>query len=704
MPTKPRNRRSQNSVSAIRVGVDTGGTFTDFVFELDGRLQIFKLASTPADPAQAILAGLKRIAELASDQAAALEVVHGTTVGTNALLQRRGARTALVTTKGFEDVLEIGRQARPELYNLNAIKPSPLVPDKLRFGANERVAASGEVLEKLTDAGIRNLVLKLKRSKPESIAISFLFSFANPEHEKRIAAALASLGVPLSVSHQILPEYREYERTSTVAINAYLQPLMGSYLTRLINSSFSKTAQQLKSHPRPKTQSPRPSFRVMQSSGGSISAAAAAEEPVRTILSGPAGGIVGALRSARTAGFPDIITFDMGGTSTDVALCDHGTLRMTNEATVSGLPIAVPVMDIHTVGAGGGSIARVDEGGSLRVGPESAGADPGPACYGKSWLPTVTDAHLVLGHFGGCGLLGGKFELDEERARLAMTALAKEMSQAANRKVNFQQAAQGVVAVVNTNMERALRRISVERGYDPRDFALLPFGGAGGLHAVDLARALRIPTIISPSAGGALSAIGVLAADVVKDQSRTVMLEAGAGIQAKLDVTFRELQQSNRASLLREGFEDARQRHVRSLAARYKGQSFELELSQTSGDVVAAFHRAHLARYGYAQRSNIVEIVAVRLRSSGIVEPLKQTRLPRSKPVEAKASAHVDTLMDGKKLRVGLYEREGLSANSKLRAPCIVVEYSSTTLIPGGTQAKVDPYGNLIISLLKHST
>jgi N-methylhydantoinase A len=700
MPTKIRSKRSQDSIPAIRVGVDTGGTFTDFVFELDGELQIFKLASTPADPAQAILEGLRKIAALASVQTAPLEVVHGTTVGTNALLQRRGARTALVTTRGFEDVLEIGRQARPELYNLNAIKPAPLVPDNLRFGASERIAASGEVLEALTDGDVAALVNKLKRAKPDSIAISLLFSFAKPTHEQRLAVALAALKVPLSVSHRILPEYREYERTSTVAVNAYLQPLMGSYLNRLINSSSAQTIQLPKDRQRPKAKDPGPSFRVMQSSGGSISAAAAAQEPVRTILSGPAGGIVGALRSARSAGFQDIITFDMGGTSTDVALCDRGTLRMTNEATVSGLPVAVPVMDIHTVGAGGGSVARVDEGGSLRVGPESAGADPGPACYGKSWLPTVTDAHLVLGHFGGCGLLGDKFRLDEERARAVMASLAAEMSQAGSRKVNAPQAAQGVLSVVNTNMERALRRISVERGYDPRDFALLPFGGAGGLHAVELARALRIPTIISPSAGGALSAIGVLAADVVKDKSQTVMLEVTPGIKAKLDVRFRELEKSNRASLLREGFDDASQRHDRSLAVRYKGQSFELELKQTSGDIAEAFHRAHLARYGYAQLSATVEVVAARLRSSGIVKPLRQSRLPKSKPTVAKSRAQVETVFEGKKLRVQLYERDDLAAETRLLSPCIVVEYSSTTLIPTGAQARVDAYGNLIINLL----
>jgi N-methylhydantoinase A len=685
----------------IRVGVDTGGTFTDFVFEVNGRLQIFKLASTPADPAHAILAGLEQIAEITQTTLGNLEVVHGTTVGTNALLQRKGARTALVTTKGFEDVLAIGRQARPELYNLNAVKPPPLVSDQLRFGVSERVTASGEVLQELSAADVNDLVQKVKRARAESVAISLLFSFTHPAHEQQLARGLASLNIPLSISHQILPEYREYERTSTITINAYLQPLMGTYLSRL-SAAHGEIEPAAVNNQRPKTKDQRPVFslRVMQSSGGSISATAAAAEPVRTILSGPAGGIVGALRAARAAGFPNIITFDMGGTSTDVALCDRGVLRMTNEASVAGLPVAVSVMDIHTVGAGGGSIARIDEGGSLRVGPESAGADPGPACYGRSLLPTVTDAHLVLGHFGGGGLLGGAFKLDEARAREALTGLAREMSKAASRNVSITEAAQGVLSVVNTNMERALRRISVERGYDPRGFALLPFGGAGGLHAVDLARALRIPTIIAPGSAGALSAIGVLAADVVKDQSRTVMLEVKPGMASELKRAFNEMERATRSALRREGFADARQRHERSLAVRYKGQSFELEIKQTTGDIAAAFHRAHQARYGYAQKTNIVEIVGARLRSIGVVEKLRQTRVPAPRKVEsARPRDQIKTFLDGRQVRAGLYRRDELPAGAKLRVPCIVTEYSSTTLIPHGAKASVDIYGNLIINL-----
>jgi len=650
----------------IRIGVDTGGTFTDFVFERDGRLSLFKLPSTPSDPSLAIRQGLDRICAETGAQLDRLEVVHGTTVGTNALLQRRGARIALVTTRGFEDVLAIGRQARPELYNLNAIKGQSLVEDELRLGVRERVVASGEVIEPLEERDLEGLTEKIRRAGVEAVAISLLFSFLHPAHEERIASALASLGVPLSISSRILPEYREYERTSTVVINAYLQPLMGRYLNRLSTANGKKL-----------------NLRVMQSSGGSISAEVAAVEPVRTILSGPSGGVVGALRAAQSAGIKNVITFDMGGTSTDVALCDSGAIRTTNEATVAGLPVAVSVMDIHTVGAGGGSIARVDEGGSLRVGPESAGADPGPACYGRSLLPTVTDAHVVLGHFGGAGLLGGEFKLDEKRARDAIATLADDLSRVSRKRTSITAAAEGVLAVANTNMERALRHISVERGHDPRQFALMPFGGAGGLHAVDLARALRIPTVIVPTAPGALSAVGVLVADVIKDQSRTVMFYYSAKEIAKLGKVFVEMEREAAKVLRSEGFPRSRQRHERSLAMRYRGQSFELEVRDMTGDLAAAFHRAHRERYGYAQEESEIEIVSARVRSFGLVEKLAQRKIPSGKS----------------KPHGNIYRRDELHAGAKLKTPCIVTEYSATTLIDADSKARIDSYGNILITV-----
>ena len=683
---KTRNK----TVDSVRVGIDTGGTFTDFVYQAGRDLRVFKIASTPDDPSRAIAEGIERVA--AETGSRAIEVVHGTTVGTNALLQRRGARTALVTTEGFEDVIEIGRQARPELYNLNAVKPPPLVPSELRFGVHERVTATGEVLERPNESDLGKLVEKLRAAKCESIAVSLLFSFVHPQHEKKIADHLGELGLPISISHEVLPEYREYERTSTVVVNAYLQPLMGRYLTRLTGYAGVPPASLRDARV--------PSLQVMQSSGGSISAHAAAREPVRTILSGPAGGVVGSLRVASAAKFENIITFDMGGTSTDVALCDRDGMRLTNESIVAGVPIAIPMMDIHTVGAGGGSIARVDEGGSLRVGPESAGADPGPACYGRSLLPTVTDAHVVLGHFPGASLLGGEFKLDEARAHQSLGQLASQMSAAAKRKVSSTEAAQGVLDVVTAGMERALRHISVERGHDPRDFTLVPFGGAGGLHAVALARALRVPRVLVPASPGTLSAVGVLAADVVKDQSHTVMLEAGHESQRALEKIFREMEKQARATLRREGFADGKQRHKRSLAVRYKGQSFELQIKQTTGNIAAAFHQAHHSRYGYAQPKNVVEIVSARVRSVGIIEKLKIQKLKSSSSkMITKPHDFVETYFDRKKIRAAVYRREALSAGSRLRTPCIVTEYSATTVVPAGANADVDGYGNLIIKL-----
>jgi len=685
MTTKYEARKAKFKPQHIRIGVDTGGTFTDFVFEKDGCLNLFKLPSTPSDPSKAITEGLTRICTQTGFSFNELEVVHGTTVGTNALLQRRGARTALVTTKGFEDVLVIGRQARPELYNLNAIKPAPLVADELRIGVAERVVASGEVIEALDDGDLAKLVSRLERSGAEAIAISLLFSFLHPEHEERIATALTSLGVPLSVSSRIIPEYREFERTSTVVINAYLQPLMGRYLKKLADSSMQENSKTKKLQ-----------LRVMQSSGGSISADLAATEPVRTILSGPSGGVVGALRSASAAGLSNVITFDMGGTSTDVALCAGGSIRTTNEAVVAGLPVAVSVMDIHTVGAGGGSIARVDEGGSLRVGPESAGADPGPACYGRSTLPTVTDAHVVLGHFAGGGLLGGEFRLDEKRAAGALSVLAEDLSKASGKRCSVIAAAEGVLAVANTNMEKALRHISVERGHDPRQFALLPFGGAGGLHAVQLARALRIPNIIAPTAAGALSAVGVLVASVVKDQSRTVMLACDRESLKALPRIFKDMEMEGREVLRSEGFKDGKQRHERSLAMRYRGQSFELEIKQTSGDIVNAFHQSHRARYGYAQEQNSVEIVSTRVRSIGLVEELKEESRAVARRL-VKPHGRVMAYVSGKRARVGVYRREELRPGARLVTPCIVTEYSATTLVSADMKAHLDDFGNLLM-------
>jgi N-methylhydantoinase A len=690
------------SRARLRIGVDTGGTFTDFIaiFQgesaLDKRQLTFKIPSTPAAPAQAILQGVARILTEFASATPAVQLVHGTTVATNALLERKGARTALITTAGFEDVLEIGRQARPDLYNLAVTRPAPLVPAELRFGIKERLSADGSVLEALRAEELTALRTQLQRANVESIAIVLLFAFANPAHEQAIAAALTDLGVPLSISHQILPEYREYERTSTVVVNAYLAPRVSRYIEQLVTGLTDLF--QARSRSLPSALRQRYGLRIMQSSGGSISAETAAREPVRTILSGPAGGVVAATQIAALAGFEEILTFDMGGTSTDVALCEGGT-RTTNEAQITGLPVAVPVLDIHTVGAGGGSLATVDAGGALRVGPESAGADPGPACYGKGTRPTVTDANCVLGRFAGGGLLSGALKLDEMRAANALDELAAALTQASAKRVTRTQAALGVIRVANANMERALRLVSIERGHDPRRFTLVSFGGAGGLHAAALASALRLPRVIVPAYPGAFSALGVLLADVVKDYSRTVMLTVppGSSLPRNIAAEFAQLEKLALRELRAEGFAKPACRLVRALALRYRGQSFELEIAD-QGDTLAAFHQAHQTRYGHADPHRAVEIVSLRLRALGVTEKPELTAAKRVRAYQAKPARTAAVVLTGKPVSLPVYERESLRPGAQLTAPSIVVEYGSTTLIPPGWQASLDRWQNLVLT------
>ncbi|MEP7271347.1 MAG: hydantoinase/oxoprolinase family protein [Acidobacteriota bacterium] len=676
----------------LRIGVDTGGTFTDFI-AFSGRYRIaFKVPSTPDAPAEAILKGIAKVLSdpdlSAADSSVGAEIAHGTTVATNALLERQGARTALVTTAGFEDVIEIGRQARPDLYNLNVTRPGALVERELRFGVKERVDHTGRIIAALDVGEVVALTERLRRAEVESIAICLLFSFANPSHERAVADALGTLNLPISISHEILPEYREYERTSTVVVNAYLAPRVGRYL-RALEAGLSHMI---------RASSERSRLRIMQSSGGSISAEVAAREPVRTILSGPAGGVVASLRVADLAEIPDIITFDMGGTSTDVALC-QGMARTTNEVQLSGIPVAVPVIDIHTVGAGGGSIAFVDPGGALRVGPRSAGADPGPACYGKGTLPTVTDANLVLGRFGGEGLLSGEMTLDSARARKAIDLLAEELSGASQRRVTRTAAARGVIEVANINMEQALRLVSTEHGHDPRQFTLLSFGGAGGLHAVALAEALRIPKVLVPADPGTFSALGVLLSDVVRDYSRTVMLvlPPGSRPDRAVEKEFVKLEKGALADLRAEGFAGSKSRLVRSFAMRYRGQSFELDIpwSENPG---ASFHRAHRKRYGHGDALAEIEIVNLRLRAIGItVKPtLARHQAGRRGKVEAKGFASV-VFVGRAGLRTPVIDRAKLNCGSKVEGPAIIVEYGSTTLVPPGWLLEVDSWLNLLL-------
>ncbi|HWO00290.1 MAG TPA: hydantoinase/oxoprolinase family protein [Blastocatellia bacterium] len=726
-------RKQTSALEKIRIGIDTGGTFTDFVVARGSRIDSFKIASTPHNPAEAILDGITRI--LTAADAAPSDIVHGTTVATNALLERKGARTALLTTAGFEDVIEIGRQNRPEIYNLMVTRPAPLVPRELRFGLTERIGPDGSVITGLGQSELATVIQKIAGIHPkvESVAVCFLFSFANPAHEREAGRALESLGTPVSLSHKILPEFREYERTATVVINAYLVPLMSKYLSSLaegldavaggrwpaaggsvVSDQWSVASKKISKESRRKNLKPdrplttdhwplttalRPpatALRVMQSNGGSVSAATAAAEPVRAILSGPAGGVIGALRVCAAAGVRDIITFDMGGTSTDVALC-RGEAHTTNEALVAGLPVAVPVIDIHTVGAGGGSIARVDAAGALRVGPESAGADPGPACYGRGEEVTVTDANLVLGRFGGSGLLGGEMKLDLDRANLALSRLAAEMSRFSAKKVSPQRAALGVVQVANANMERALRVVSIERGRDPRMFSLVSFGGAGGLHVCELAEALRIPRVVVPRSPGTLSALGVLLGDVVKDYSRTVMLKAAGLDLAAVERSYAALEKQALRDLGDEGFTARITKLVRSAAVRYAGQSFEIEVPFT-GRLEASFHAAHLERYGYADKKRATEIVSLRVRGIGVTEK-PQLRRTASRKTHAPEAKHLATVsLTGRASRVPVYSRDGLRTGASFEGPAVVSEYSSTTLVPSGWRVSVDPWLNLFIN------
>jgi N-methylhydantoinase A len=670
----------------MRIATDTGGTFTDCVFVRDGRLEILKVPSHSKQPAASIANALAEVgARLGSATSDKIELVCGTTVGTNALLERRGGRVMLITTAGFEDVLEIGRQARPKLYDLLFQKPDVLVPGNRRVGARERVAADGKIVTALTPKEVRRLARKVQQVRPEAVAICFLFAFRNPHHEAALAKALRKAGYLVSVSHEILPEFREFERTSTTVINAYLAPVMTTYLREAEGCARAAWKQ--------KPTKPKISVRVMQSNGGIISAQRAADEPVRTVLSGPAGGVLGAAYAAGLAGLDRVLTFDMGGTSTDVALLS-GDTQITTEARVAGFPIAVPMLEIHTVGAGGGSIARFDAGGALRVGPESAAADPGPICYGRGEQPTVTDAHAVLGHFGNRGLLDGAFTLDIARAR-------GELDQRKGRFASVEAFAQGIIGVSNSVMERALRLVSIERGHDPRDYTLVAFGGAGGLHACDLAEALELRGVVLPVVPGALSALGILRADVVRDFSRTVLLRVAKPMEA-LGEARRYLVQMQRSALQflqSEGFAPAQQRFEKRLDVRYAGQSYELSVAATPR-FVEDFHRAHDQAYGHGEARRPVEIVNVRCRAVGRSPEIALPRIAKGRAGSRPAVlTRTKCYLSGRSGEVALYERQALRSGHCFSGPAIITEYSATSLVPEGWRARVDAYGQIHLTM-----
>lgn len=667
-------KKPRPSSPTVRIGIDTGGTFTDFVVWKDGRLSNRKVLSTPRDPSHAIFEGIGDILKASSG----VFVVHGTTVATNALLQRKGGRIALVTTAGFEDVLAIGRQTRRELYSLRPEDRFELIPPALRFGIRERTLATGRIEKAASRAEIREVIAKIRKAGAEAVAVCLLHSYVNPRNEEIVAAELEKEGLMASVSSRLLPEHREFERMSTTATNAYLMPVMDRYLTefdrRLIRSEL----------------------RIMQSNEGYISPARARIEPIKTALSGPAGGAVGARVLARAAGIQNIISFDMGGTSTDVSLIE-GRIRRTHEARIGDFPIRLPIIDIHSVGAGGGSIAYTDRGGSLRVGPQSAGADPGPACYGLGDLPTVTDANLCLGRLDPDFFLGGKMRIYPERSRAVVGNLARQIGK------SLKETALGIVAVANANMEKAIRVISVERGYDPRGFALFPFGGAGGMHAVEMADHLGMLTIIVPRNAGVLSAFGLLMADSIKDYTRSLMKPDFRVTLSELEREFRALEEASRRDMAEDGFTDKDLILERSLDCRYLGQSYEIDVPYRKGRTAGrafleSFHSRHKKLYSYRHDGRPVEIVNLRVKAVAVTPKVPLVKERGTPAMDPKAVVGRQPIFSGRSAHAGLVlDRSRLRPGNTVRGPALIIDPESTTFLPPGYAARVDRYSNLII-------
>ena len=653
------------------VGVDIGGTFTDFVVADGGRLRIHKQLSTPDDPSWALLAGL---AALAGDAAAFERVSHGSTVATNAILERKGAKTAFVTTDGFRDLLAIGRQNRPDLYALQPTLPAPLIPRERCYEVVERLDARGAVLTPLDMTSVDAALDAMQAAGVESVAVCLLNSYANPTHERAIRerAVARSLFAPeqMVLSSDVLPQFREYERASTAALEAYVRPTMSRYLGRLAAAL-----------PRGE------SLRMMKSDGGIFSAERARGAAIQTALSGPAAGVIGAFHLAKLSGYDHIITLDIGGTSTDVALLPGRTVLRPN-SEIDTLPLRIRLLDIETVGAGGGSLARVDAGGALRVGPESAGANPGPVAYGRGGAQaTVTDANLVLGRLDAARFLGGEMALDTAGATAAVERLAAAMG------ADVTTAARGVIEVANANIERALRRVSIARGYDPRDFTLMAFGGAGPLHACEVAERLQIPRVLLPRYPGVLCAFGLLMADVRLDYSRGVLAPLSAESLAQARTALDGLLAEARATLAQEGVAEADMLLAATVDLRYRGQAFELTVP-FEADVAEVFHAAHEATYGYALRGRLLELVTLRLEAVGRVD--KPPITPEPVTPNDGSDARLGVRADG----VRLYERERLRPGARFAGPALVFQLDSTNFVAPGWAAEVDGYRHLVLMRL----
>ena len=643
----------------IAIGVDTGGTFTDFVAHVGRRVVAFKLRSTPAAPDRAVLEGLARLGAGRSTA-----VRHGSTVATNALLQRSGARVAFITTAGFEDLLEIGRQNRPDIYAIAPQRPEPLVPAERRIGVAERTGPRGERWQRLTRVALTRLERRVRRIKPEAIAIGLLHAYANPAHERAVARALRGVGVAITRSSELCPEIREYERFATTAANAYLMPRVGRYLESLARSTG-------------------PRLEIVLSHGGTATAARAAREPVLQLLSGPAAGVRAARDAARACGFRAALTIDVGGTSTDCAYIE-GDLPRRRARDIAGIPIQLPMLDVHTIGAGGGSIARVDTGGLLHVGPESAGADPGPACYGRGGPPTVTDALVVLGRIPGETLAGGTFPIDRGLAARAMRALARDLGHA-----DPVPAAEGVVALAESHMAAALRLVSVERGHDPREAALVCFGGAGGLHACALAAALGCVVLFPPHAG-VLSAVGALTGGSRREKSRSVLLDARD--RRRVARTLAALERSARAELERHRRREATVE--RWAEVRYRGQAHELSIP-AAGDIARRFHAEHRRRYGFASSEAAVEIVTLEARAS--LPGARLPREPRASGSRARPAATASVRHGARTYAAAVWRMEELPAGFRAGGPALVLEHGATLWIAPGWSARRHPSGALLL-------
>lgn len=660
----------------VRIGVDVGGTFTDFVVVSDEGMRHHKVLSTPQAPEEAVLAGL---ADLDID--GPVMVVHGSTVATNAFLERKGARVALVATEGFEDVLEIGRQDRVGIYDLHSAKPAALVEVAGRFGVPERLDHRGEVVEPLTDAAAARLAEAVQAYAPDAVAVVLLHAYANPEHERRIGRALSGQGQRhVYLSSVIDPEHREFERASTTALTAYVAPVVEGYLGHLSDRLGAR-------------------LRVMSSTGGQASAARVVARPVAMMLSGPAGGVVGALSVARQAGFDRIVTFDMGGTSTDVAVV-AGRVPVTRESRFDHLPVRAPMVDVHTVGAGGGSIARFDLGGSLRVGPQSAGARPGPACYGQGGdAPTVTDAHLILGRLDPGRFSAGGVRLSPEASREAFARLRRQGGEVGAAAMDDTALAEGVIAVANAAMERAIRRVTAQRGIDPAGHVLVSFGGAGGLHAAALARALGMRGVLVPPQAGTLSALGLALADALSDHMQSVLADLVEANGPVIAATLAALQAQGRAVLAREGYDRHRIEVEAFLDLRYRGESYEL-MTPWQGTPEAtrrAFDALHREQFLHADSEAIVECVNAYVRVFGREPGRALAAWPTERSCRPFAVRRV--WIGGRERDTSLYDRADLGAGARLHGPALVFESSATTLIEPDDTAEVDALGNLHMTL-----